>query len=63
MEQEKKDTVVTRCALCGKKEEVEPVHKDYDKIRLNPKTVYICNYCSNKLRFDADEANKPKKPM
>ncbi|NPV89385.1 MAG: DUF2197 domain-containing protein [Firmicutes bacterium] len=55
--------MVTRCAFCGKKSEVDPVHKDYDKIRLNPKTIYICDYCNNKLRFDADESNKPRKPM
>mgnify|MGYP005847197311 CR=1 FL=1 len=63
MQQEKKDSVSVRCTLCGKKEDIDPVHKDYNKIRHNPKTVYICNHCNNKLRFDADESQKPKKPM
>jgi len=57
------DAVTARCAFCGKKEEVTPVHKDYNKLRLNPKTVYICTLCERKLRFDAEEFNKPKKPM
>ncbi|MGI6648574.1 MAG: DUF2197 domain-containing protein [Bacillota bacterium] len=61
--QEQEKFVQTRCAFCGRKEDIPAGHKDYEKIRLNVKVVYICNHCNNKARYDADESLKPKKPM
>lgn len=55
--------VQIRCSFCGRKEDVPAGHKDYEKIRLNQKIVYICHHCNNKARFDADESLKPKKPV
>jgi len=55
--------VQTRCAFCGTKENVPAGHKDYEKIRLNEKVIYICFKCTNKARYDADESLKPNKPM
>ena len=61
--QEQAKFVQARCALCGQKEDVPAGHKDYEKIRLNVKVVYVCHYCNKKARYDADESLKPKKPM
>lgn len=55
--------ITVRCAFCGKKESVAEDHKDYPKLLANPKTVYICDWCNNKVRYDAEENQKPKKPM
>jgi RNase P subunit RPR2 len=61
--QEEGKYVQTRCAFCGRKEDVPAGHKDYEKIRLHQKIVYICTHCNNKVRHDADESLKPKKPV
>ncbi|MCR4962496.1 MAG: DUF2197 domain-containing protein [Firmicutes bacterium] len=34
-----------RCAICGKEEEINKVHKDYNKLMENPQAVYICQAC------------------
>jgi len=55
--------ITVRCSFCGRKEELAEDHKDYPKLQVNPKTIYICNICSNRARYDASETQKPKKPM
>lgn len=52
-----------RCALCGKKEVISDVHKDYDKLTKNPKTIYFCDLCLSRVQYEAGEYNKPKKPI
>jgi len=52
-----------RCSLCGKKESITEVHKDFERITKNPKSVYFCQMCLSKLQYDALEYNKPKKPI
>lgn len=56
--------VEARCALCGRKEEVTQEHRDYKKLLEDPKKVtYICNICSNRVRYESEDQQKPKKPM
>ncbi len=52
-----------RCSICGKKEELTKIHKDFQKLRKNPHAPYICNYCSNKVQYQAKEEQKPKRPL
>ncbi|HHX94740.1 MAG TPA: DUF2197 domain-containing protein [Clostridia bacterium] len=51
-----------RCSLCGKIDEITKIHKDYMKIARS-NTTYVCEMCQNKVRFNAMDKNKPKKPM
>lgn len=52
-----------RCALCGKKEVLTDVHKDFERIEKNPQLTYFCDLCLSKLQYEAVEYNKPKKPI
>ncbi|HBG22550.1 MAG: DUF2197 domain-containing protein [Syntrophaceticus sp.] len=52
-----------RCALCGKREVITDVHKDYDSLEKNKKVTYFCEMCLSRLQHDATEYNKPKKPI
>ncbi|MGE5371257.1 MAG: DUF2197 domain-containing protein [Solirubrobacterales bacterium] len=53
-----------RCALCGKVTGVEPDHKDFKKLSENPQTTtFICDMCSNRVRYESEDQQKPKKPM
>ncbi len=52
-----------RCSLCGRKEAISDVHKDYAKITKNPKAIYICDFCLYRVQNEANEYNKPKKPI
>lgn len=61
--QEEKKVVQIRCAFCGQKVAIPAGHKDYEKIRLNQKIIYVCDMCNNRARYEADENLKPKKPM
>ena len=51
-----------KCSLCGKTDVITKIHKDYIKIARN-KATYICEMCQNRIRYQAVEQNKPKKPM
>ncbi len=51
------------CSLCGRREAISDVHKDYEKITKNPKTIYICDLCLSKVQYEASEYNKPRKPI
>lgn len=51
-----------RCSLCGKIDEITKMHKDYIPI-ARQKTTYVCEMCQHKVRFNAMEQNRPKKPM
>ncbi len=49
-----------RCAICGKEEEINKVHKDYKKLMANPQAVYICQVCNFKLSSQASRDNAVK---
>jgi uncharacterized protein YlaI len=52
-----------RCSLCGRKEIISEVHKDFEKIVKNSRTIYFCDLCLSKVQYEANEYNKPKKPI
>ena len=58
-------SIAARCLLCAKVYDVDEEHQDYKKlVDKNEKLPgFICDYCSNKVRYESDEAHKPKKPM
>jgi DNA-directed RNA polymerase subunit RPC12/RpoP len=49
--------VEVRCAICGKSEVLNKVHKDYQKVSANPGAVYICVTCNAKLSHQASREN------
>jgi len=51
-----------RCSLCGKIDVITKIHKDYFKIAREGGT-YVCEMCEKRVRYNALEYNKPKKPM
>lgn len=57
--------IAAKCMLCAKVFYVDEEHKDYKKLVAKNKDLpaFICDYCSNRVRFESDEANKQKKPM
>ncbi|MBC7076293.1 MAG: DUF2197 domain-containing protein [Syntrophomonadaceae bacterium] len=57
------DFVVARCLLCGKNHDVYEDHKDYKKLAEQKSPTFICDFCSNRVRRESDEKNKPKKPI
>ncbi len=52
-----------RCSICGEKYEITKIHKDYQKIVSNPDGNFICWNCEKRLRNQAKETQKPKKPI
>jgi len=52
-----------RCTLCGKVDTITKVHKDYIKLARQTKNTYVCELCHNRLRYQAVEHGKPKKPI
>ncbi|CFX78320.1 Protein of unknown function DUF2197 [Syntrophomonas zehnderi OL-4] len=53
-----------RCIMCGKSYQLNEDHKDYKNLsEKNVSTAtFICDRCSNKVRYEADEQRKPIKP-
>ncbi|MBO8167824.1 MAG: DUF2197 domain-containing protein [Thermoanaerobacteraceae bacterium] len=52
-----------KCSICGRKQEITKVHKDFQKLRKDPTAPFICDYCNDRLKFQAREEQKPKQPM
>jgi len=52
-----------KCSLCGKHEEINKIHKDYQRLAKNPKDSYICWNCQNRVKINSFEKNRPKKPI
>ncbi len=59
------DTVAARCLMCGKSYDVDKDHKDFKKLADQNKeiAVFICDFCNNRVRHEADEQRKPHKPQ
>jgi uncharacterized protein YlaI len=55
--------VEVRCSVCGRREELTRIHKDYQRLMANPKSVYICARCSQRIQFEATEEQKTPKPI
>ncbi|AKX93682.1 DUF2197 domain-containing protein [Neomoorella thermoacetica] len=52
-----------KCALCGRKEEITKVHKDYQKLARDKDAVYTCEICRARLRYQAVQQQKPQRPL
>ncbi|NLL18945.1 MAG: DUF2197 domain-containing protein [Clostridia bacterium] len=52
-----------RCSLCGAEQEITKIHKDYQRLAREPEAVYICNYCSRRVQYQAKETQKPQRPI
>ncbi|GEA15108.1 MAG: hypothetical protein PWR22_247 [Moorella sp. (in: firmicutes)] len=52
-----------KCSLCGRKEELTKVHKDYRKLARDKNAVYTCETCRARLRYQALQAQRPEKPL
>lgn len=59
------ESINARCLMCGKSYQLNEEYKDYKKLseKKVPEVSFICEFCSNKVRFEADEQRKPKKPV
>lgn len=56
--------IAARCLMCGKTYDVAEDHKDYSKLeKQQGQATFICDMCSYRVRHEADEEQKPKKPM
>ncbi len=42
-----------RCALCGKKMEINKMNKDFEDIRNGKKPVIICQMCQRSAMYEA----------
>lgn len=60
-----KDPVTASCLMCGKSYDVTEDHKDYPKLSQSTASTpaFVCDNCAYKIRHEADEKQKPKKPM
>ena len=53
-----------RCLMCGKVYGIGEDHRDYKKVSESKTTAtFICDFCSNRVRYESDEQQKPKKPV
>ncbi|MCR4400505.1 MAG: DUF2197 domain-containing protein [Syntrophomonadaceae bacterium] len=55
--------IEARCALCGKKYQVAEDHPTFKKLEHDPKAIWICDLCSNRVRYESEDKQKPHKPM
>ncbi len=58
--------IVARCLLCGKVYDVEEGHRDFKKLsekQVKEMPTFVCDYCSNRVRYESDEKRKEKKPI
>ncbi|MDN5348029.1 MAG: hypothetical protein PWP65_1593 [Clostridia bacterium] len=46
-----------KCIICGRKEIITKVHKDYRKLARN-QTVFTCEICREKIKFEANKLQK-----
>jgi uncharacterized protein YlaI len=52
-----------KCSICGKKQEITKIHKDYQKLARNPKENFICWECENRLKYQASKKHEPQRPI
>lgn len=58
-------TLAARCLMCGKAYQLDEEYKDFKKLsdKKLSEASFICDLCSNKVRYESDEQKKPKKPV
>ncbi|HOQ09829.1 MAG TPA: DUF2197 domain-containing protein [Syntrophomonadaceae bacterium] len=61
----KGESITARCLMCGKTYDVPSDHKEYPKLAASKSSApaFICDLCEYRVRHEADEQQKPKKPM
>lgn len=42
-----------RCALCGKKMEINKMDKNFEAVRKGENPVIVCNMCQHATRYEA----------
>ena len=52
-----------KCSMCGKIDGITKIHKDYQKLAKQPESVYVCELCKAKLKFQAVQSQKNPKPI
>lgn len=52
-----------RCTMCGKKVIITDEHIDFERLSKKPKTLYFCEMCQAKLQHEAQDYQKPIKPI
>lgn len=56
--------MLVKCSLCGLKEEISKIHKDYQRFASNPQGIYICFKCNNSVKISASVTlKKETKPL
>ncbi|MEA1959992.1 MAG: DUF2197 domain-containing protein [Bacillota bacterium] len=60
---EKVESIQVRCLLCGKTYEIGKQHQEFKKLSESQSSTFICDLCSNKVRYESDDKKKAKKPM
>lgn len=58
------EVFTARCLMCGESYQISSDHKEYKKLVEQEKNVsFICDLCNHRIRYEADEQHKEKKPM
>ncbi len=52
-----------KCSLCGCKEKITKVHKDYCRLARGENIVYVCEICRTRLHLQAVKSQKEEKPI
>ncbi|HHW07975.1 MAG TPA: DUF2197 domain-containing protein [Clostridia bacterium] len=52
-----------RCSICGREQEISKIHKDYQRLARDPQAAFVCNLCTNRVQYQAREAQKPLRPV
>ncbi|HHW61155.1 MAG TPA: DUF2197 domain-containing protein [Syntrophomonadaceae bacterium] len=55
--------IEARCLMCGKVYQIAQDRQEFRKLDKQNSTTFICHLCSNKVRYEAEERDKPKKPL
>ncbi|HBQ87579.1 MAG TPA: DUF2197 domain-containing protein [Syntrophomonas sp.] len=58
-------SIAARCLMCGKTYQLDEDYKDFKKLseQTQPVITFICDFCSNRVRYESDEKNKERKPI
>ncbi|NLP23270.1 MAG: DUF2197 domain-containing protein [Syntrophomonadaceae bacterium] len=61
----KPESIIARCLMCGKSYDLTSDHKDFAKLAASqsPEPTFVCDHCGYRVRHEADEQQKPKKPI
>jgi len=55
--------MLVKCILCGQKQEISKIHKDYQRLASNPNGPYTCFKCNNNVKISASKEIKTNKKL